>query len=169
MAHWISGVITSFQYEGPEANVVLVGPFHLVVPGQAKPPRFAAASIPPFTALTISTRRLVRDLSFRGGCAYVETRFHVEGTQYAAVWRDGAMVAGPYVSHHGTVADGADEAAEPVAGALNTALAALGVYRHDGKDEFDSLRLGDYRSNDDVVAEWRCGATGARQGNGSSP
>lgn len=158
MAHWISGVVTSFRYDGPEANVVLIGPFHLVVPRHLDPPRFARASIGPFTALTSKTRRFVRDLSFRGRCAYIETRFQGEGTQYAAVWHDGAMIVGPCVSHHGT---GTTEA---VPGAINTALATLGVYRHDGKDEFDSLRLGDYRANEKIVAEWRLGAAAQKKG-----
>lgn len=37
---------------------------------------------------------------------------------------------------------------------INKALAAIGVVRSDDKDEFDTINLGRYRNNHDVIHEW---------------
>ena len=38
---------------------------------------------------------------------------------------------------------------------INQTLKNIGIYRHEGKDEFDSVRLGEYRSNTKIFEEYK--------------
>ena len=80
--------------------------------------------------------------------AYVETDyFGGQGRQNALLWRDGALILQP--SELTTEAAAARSA--PLR-PINAVLRALGVVAVAGQDEFDTLGLGRWRSNDDIVA-----------------
>lgn len=81
-----------------------------------------------------------------GALAYLETNyFGGLGFQSCVLWRDGALEIAP--RQLDIARDGSFPSAERP---INRALAALGVERIDGKDEFDSFGLGFYRSNDAI-------------------
>ena len=72
-----------------------------------------------------------------GSLAVVITQYWAgEGTQFAAVVRDGCVVLGPVLGE----------------GSINRSLEAIGVVPRDG-DAFDTLMLGSWRSMDDLVEE----------------
>lgn len=148
MAHNISGIITSFPYSGPHPHVVLVGNFHFIPVERRRQKGYWEDALPPFDELTTGGRKLVRELSFKGKCAYIETDyFGGEGTQLAAVWENGQQISGPLFSQDFSHPGEAPAGTEEVENAINTALKLLGIYCHEGKDEFDSVRLGHYRGN----------------------
>ena len=87
MAHTISGIITSFQYEGTLPNVILVGNYHFIPLESDQKPNYSEEVLSPYDELTKETRKLLKELSFKGKCAYVETDyFGGLGTQTAEAW-----------------------------------------------------------------------------------
>lgn len=86
-------------------------------------------------------QKLIERLSKGRPVAYVETEyFGGTGAQVAAVWKDGSLEFGP-------------EQAE--IGPINAALRLLGVHTEKGRDEFDSVGLGRFRSNEDWIEQPR--------------
>ncbi len=83
----------------------------------------------------LGRERLLARMSRSAVVAYVETDyFGGAGTQAAAVWRDGVLAWGP-------------EKASP--GPINGALRLLGARAREGTDEFESVGLHRFRSNED--------------------
>ncbi len=154
MAHSISGIITSFKYSGDLPNIILVGNFHFIPIDLTQSPAFREQALAPYDSLNVKAKKQLKDLSFSGKCAYVETDFFGTGSQLAEYWEDGKNIEGPYYSSHGlndpTIPDGVVITEK----AINLVLEKIGVFRHEGKDEFDSLRLGDYRFNSEMVEEY---------------
>ncbi|MEM7584493.1 MAG: hypothetical protein AAF560_13980 [Acidobacteriota bacterium] len=151
MGHVISGIVTSFRYEDELPSTLLVGNFALL-PLSATSEGFRGYGIPPFDELTPGIKRLARDLSFRGACAFIETDyFGGSGTQRAMVWHDGQAVLGPLVEP-GTRVE-AETSVQRVDAPINEALRHLGIRRHGELDEFDTARLSHFRSNQDVLEE----------------
>lgn len=75
--------------------------------------------------------------SIMGALAYVETDYHGgQGDQSAGAWVDGRV-----------------RAMQRGHGAINSALAAIGVERDGDKDAFDTIRLGKRRSLEDYEPE----------------
>lgn len=87
--------------------------------------------------LTNGFHEQLRILSCQSQLAYVETDyFGGVGGQGALVMRDGKEIMPPTWR---------------TSGAINDALALIGVRRKLMRDEFDTVGLGDIRSNDDLV------------------
>jgi len=85
-----------------------------------------------------SLAAVASDCSADGPIAHVFTDyFGGDGTQGATVWTGGKQVMAPEVSRQG---------------AINSALRRIGLKAKPPLDEFDTIGLGDYRSNDDFVA-----------------
>ena len=83
---------------------------------------------------------LVESLSKDQSVAYVETEyFGGTGVQAAAVWLKGKLVYGPKQNKK--------------IGPINAALRRLGVRASDGRDEFDTIGLGRFRSNEDWIEQ----------------
>lgn len=92
--------------------------------------------------VTLSTalERVASDASHGAQLAYIETDyFGGRGTQAAIGWENGAVACGPLLS---------GSHARPI----NAVLAWMGAVANTGSDEFDALKLGNYR-NTDTVAE----------------
>lgn len=88
-----------------------------------------------FEFLTPPVESWLLELSKGASIGYVETEyFGGEGFERSAVFRDANVILGPV--------DGA--------GAVNSALRALGVAANPGQEEFDFVGLGRHRS----VEEW---------------
>lgn len=154
MAHNINAIITSFNYEGEQPNVVLVGHYHLIAVHKRSGVNYSEVALAPYKQLTSKTSKQLKELSFKGKCAYVETHyFGGQGYQIAEVWHNGKRITQPLISVDGPRSN---EVAGTtlVAEAINEALKIMGIYRHEGKDEFDSVRLGDYRTNDEIIKEY---------------
>ena len=60
------------------------------------------------------------------------------------------MVQNPTIPEH----------AQVVESSINQSLRELGIYCHEGKDEFDTVRLTHYRSNSNIFKEWELSQTG---------
>lgn len=87
-----------------------------------------------------------------GKCAYIETAyFGGIGTQTSAIWEDGAQIEGPMISYDGVEPTTESRHFTVVDGAVNHVLKHLGVHRSEDMDEFDSVGLGQYRSNRKVL------------------
>ena len=154
MAHNLNAIVTSFNYDGELPHVVLVGNFHLIAVNKRYGINYSEKAIEPFHKLTSKTRKQLKELSFQGKCIYFETHyFGGQGHQIAEVWHNGKRITDPLISFDGkspTIFSGALH----VDHAINEALKLIGIYKHEGKDEFDSVRLGEYRSNSDIVEEF---------------
>ena len=138
MGHFVSGIITSFKYMGDLPHVYLVGNYALI-PLSSMSEKFKGFSIAPFEELTPNIKKLARDLSFYGKCAFIETSYHGGfGLQASIVWENGGCVFEPIQAED----------------AINRALSFMGIRCHDGKDEFDTAHLGWYRSNEEVQQEY---------------
>ena len=154
MGHCISGIITSFKYEGDLPHIVLVGNFRFIPRKRAWGKNYSEPPVGPYANMNAETRKLLKELSFKGACAYVETDyFGGPGSQMSEAWQDGVRALGPLISFDG-VDPRVPEGAREVKDAINESLRLLGVYRHEGMDEFDSVRLGWYRSNRDAIEEF---------------
>lgn len=155
MAHTISGIITSFKYVGELPNAILVGNFHFI-PFEANHGRnYSDTVLEPYKEFTSEARKVLKELSFKGKCAYIETNyFGGLGSQRSEAWHNGKRILGPLMSLDGVRKSLIPPGATLVEEAINETLEAIGVYRHEGKDEFDALRLGWYRSNDEVREEF---------------
>lgn len=156
MAHNINGIITSFRYDGELPHVILVGNFHFIPIEHSSRPNYVKSTLAPYRRLTKDTRKALKELSFMGKCAYIETLYHGgQGTQRSEVWHNGEKILGPLISFDGLENPIIPTEAIEVENAINEALRTLGIYTHEGKDEFDSVRLGWYRSNSEAVEEFR--------------
>lgn len=155
MAHNIKAIITSFKYEGERPNVVLVGNFHLITVDKRYGINFSEAVLEPYKELTSKTRKQLKEFSFKGKCAYIETHyFGGQGYQISEVWHNGKRIAGPMISFDGTkpkILSGVTLVEE----SINESLKIIGIYKHEDKDEFDSVRLSDYRTNDEIIREYK--------------
>ncbi|MDG9670834.1 hypothetical protein ONV78_24055 [Hahella sp. CR1] len=141
MGHNISGIVTSFKYQGDLPHLYLVGNYAFI-PLCARTKGFRGSAIAPFARfgsnLTPKIKKLTKELSFTGMCGFIETSYHGGyGSQLAVVWEYGSIIYGPVESGE----------------AINEALKLMGIWRHEGKDEFDTARLGWYRDNKEVLLE----------------
>jgi len=178
MAHEISGLITSFRYEGELPSCHLVSDC-VFIPLDSSTDGFRGHATPPFVELTTGIEQLAKDLSRHGACAYLETHYHGGmGGQMAIVWQGGRTVLGPLISTElrpssprvpwwralfarrsgiGEVtAEEDDSTVQYSAEPINEALRYVGVRRHGEEDEFDTARLGRSRSNGGFLTKW-CG------------
>lgn len=155
MAHDLHGIITSFRYDGELPHVILVGNFHFIPTENHSRPSYSESTLAPYSRLTKDTRKALKELSFKGKCAYIETLYHGgQGAQRSEVWHNGKKILGPLISFDGVENPTIPAEATQTDHSINEALSALGVYQHEGKDEFDSVRLGWYRSNSEAIEEF---------------
>ncbi|MEQ8706308.1 MAG: hypothetical protein RIC19_20415 [Phaeodactylibacter sp.] len=154
MAHNIYGVITSFTYEGDLPNVVLAEGYHLIPLESTEEAGSSEKPVAPYGALLKGTTAVIRELSFLGKCAYIETAyFGGIGTQIAETWLEGKRIEGPLISYDGVEPKIKFGHVAVVDGAINQALRHLGVQSSEEADEFDVVGLGRYRSNRKIFAE----------------
>ena len=159
MSHSLSGIITSFKEPLEDEALILVGNYCFIPVARRRGPAYQDPALFPYDDLTTGSRQRLRDLSFRGPCAYIETDFFGDGTQKAEVWKDGERTLGPLVSLHGYSESWLQELKEKYAEyeiaewAINACLAKIGIFRSGEVDEFDTARLGWYRSNDEILNE----------------
>src|SRR5690348_6914430 len=137
MAHFISGIITSFKYEGEATHLYLVGDFALL-PLDAYMDGYKGFPENPFQKLTPPIIKLAKELSWQGKVAFIETSyFGGQGSQCSLVWEHGRRVLGPLYSSDDEDPSEYLEIAEVVDEAINEALRFMGIYKHDDKvDEF---------------------------------
>ena len=89
MAHNINGIITSFKYEGNRPNIVLVGDYHLIIFESGDGTTYSDKPIIPYEDLTSEIRATIKELSFFGRCAYIETAyFGGIGVQISETWEN---------------------------------------------------------------------------------
>ncbi|SNR14168.1 hypothetical protein [Tenacibaculum jejuense] len=156
MAHTNNGIITSFKYDGELLNVILVGNYCLIPFKNKYGTNYSDSVLEPYEELTKETRKILKELSFKGKCAYIETDyFGGPGSQISEVWFNGERMIGPLISFDGIENPKIPLGAILVENSINESLKTIGVYRHEEKDEFDSLRLGSYRSNDEIIEEYK--------------
>lgn len=154
MAHNINGIITSFKYKGNLPNVILVGNYHLIPFITPYANNYKPKIISPYEELTAEIIKTIKELSFSGKCAYIETDyFGGTGTQLAEVWENGSKIMGPLLSYDGL--NPSIENATQVDAAINQALQLIGIYKENGNDEFASARLDQYRSNNSIIREFK--------------
>ncbi len=152
--------MTSTKYGGALPHVVLVGNYRFLPVDRRREDRYEDAPLEPYGAYSAGTRKLIKELSFAGPCAYVETDFSVEGVQRAEVCRDGVLAMGPLLSFHGYHSPFLERLHEQYAAftivdeAINDCLREIGIYRHEGLDEFASARLHAYDDNHDFHDEF---------------
>lgn len=85
------------------------------------------------TLFTTAIFDIMQEYSNNSMLAYIETDyFGRTGTQAGVLFENGRIIINP---------------TEKESGIINIILHKLGVYRENGKDEFDSLGLGKYRKN----------------------
>lgn len=156
MAHTINGIITSFKYDGELPNVILVGNYHLIPFSNKYGSNYSDSALEPYEELTREIRQTLKELSFKGKCAYIETDyFGGPGTQMSEAWLNGERIIGPLISFDEIENPKIPSGAVLVENSINETLKTIGVYKHEGKDEFDSVRLGWYRSNDKIIEEYK--------------
>jgi hypothetical protein len=96
-----------------------------------------AATVAPFFALTRGALERWRELVHRDAFGYLETNyFGGAGTQCAGAWHGHETLVEPAMRED----------------AVNDVLRALGVVRTFGRDEWDTVGLGDLRSVDALIA-----------------
>lgn len=155
MAHSINGIITSFKYIGELPHVILVGNYHLIPFTNRYGANYVDKPIPPYEEFTKAIKKRIKDLSFHGKCAYIETDyFGGTGVQISETWEDGKKIDGPLISYDGIKNTQTGEQVKVVENAINQSLQNIGIYRHEDKDEFDSIGLGKYRSYNDILKEY---------------
>lgn len=99
-----------------------------------------------FSRLTAGLLALIEAASAAGPVAYLETDYvGRDGSQTAAVWREGVLVLGPLLL-------GRTEVYVPREAPISQALRLLGVPGDRGSDEFVVAGLGQYRRTADWVA-----------------
>ena len=161
MSHEISGIITSFPLQDDLPNVVLVGNYHFIPTEPRWETSFQESVIPPYGKYTKAVRKKIKELSFTGPCAYVETSFFVEGTQFSEVWKNGVLEFGPALSFHGHSQEIYEKLVSEYHGfpivkeSINSSLRLIGIFCREQMDEFDSARLGCYRSNEEILQEYK--------------
>lgn len=140
MAHSISGLLTSFKYEGELPYRRCSENFSFIPYDRGQ--EHDAQVMPPFDELTAEAEKLGKDLSSQGAVAFVETEyFGGIGVQAAIVWLNGDVALGP-------LTDWENAAFSPVSHPINQALQLMGVVCSGGEDEFDTVGLGQFRSNE---------------------
>ena len=145
MAHHIHAIITSFPYAGPPSQLPLQDTYHLI---PVNDPASQEELISPYENLSPRTRELLKALSLQGTCAYIETNyFGGLGTQVAEIWENGVLIVGPLVSFDGVENRMQNPNITVVEAAINQALQTMGRQAQAGKDEFDTLGLGRFRSS----------------------
>jgi hypothetical protein len=155
MAHNIHGIITSFKYEGELPNTILVGNYHFIPFQNKYGPNYSDQTLEPYKELTKEARKTLKELSFIGKCAYIETNyFGGPGTQMSEVWENGERILGPLVSFDGIANPKVPEGTALIENSVNEALKTIGIYKNEEMDEFDSARLGWYRSNSEIMEEY---------------
>jgi len=155
MAHNINGIITSFKYEGNLPNIVLVGNYHLIPIESSNGTTSSDKPITPYEELTSEIRETIKDLSFFGRCAYIETAyFGGIGVQISETWENGKKIDGPLISYDGIENKMEYEDVTIVDCSINQALKNIGIYCQEGKDEFDTVGLGKFRSNRKIIEEY---------------
>lgn len=155
MAHNINGIITGFKYEGHLPNIVLIGNYHLIPFKSSNGTASSDKPITPYGELTPEIREIIKDLSFYGRCAYIETAyFGGIGVQISETWENGKKIDGPLISYDGIKNKREYEDVTIVDYPINQALKNIGVYCQEGKDEFDTVGLGKYRSNRKIFEEY---------------
>ncbi|MVO08338.1 hypothetical protein GOQ30_04060 [Flavobacterium sp. TP390] len=155
MAHTINGIITSFKYDGKLPHVNLVGNYYLITFVPKYSSSYSEKKIEPFQELTSEIKQVIKELSFKGKCIYIETDyFGGPGYQMAIIWENGKAISDPFISYDKIENPKIPEKAKLVINAINIGLHSIGIYTHENKDEFDTVRLGDYRSYEDVLEEF---------------
>ncbi len=155
MAHNISGIITSFKYEGNLPNIVLVENYHLIPLESGHRQTSSEKIIEPHEESTPDIEATIKDLSFYGRCAYIETAyFGGIGAQVSETWENGQIIEGPLVSYDGIENKVQSTHRTIVDYAINQALKNIGVTCEEGHDEFDTVGLGRYRSNRRILEEY---------------
>ena len=159
MGHSVSGIITSFKYTGDLPFVYLIGNYALI-PLDRYSKNFKGYAIEPSEELTNEIKKLAKNLSYSGKCAFIETSYHGgSGYQVAIVWDNGKRVYGPVISYDNLSEEYINRKLTIVEDAINDALKYIGILRHEGKDEFDTARLGWYNSVEAVINEYKTNAT----------
>jgi hypothetical protein len=148
MAHNINGIVTSFKYEGDLPNIGLLDNYHLIPLDSDNGMSSSEKPITPYEDLTPEIREVIKVLSFKGKCAYIETAyFGGIGAQVSETWENGKKIDGPLISYDGINNKMEYESVTIVEGSINQTLKNMGVQCQEGKDEFDTLGLGKFRSN----------------------
>lgn len=161
MAHNLSGIITSFKYSGELPNIILIGNFHFIPLSNDVSPSYSEPTLDPYDNLTKEWRKRLKELSFYGKCIYIETLYHGgPGRQLSETWENGERIEGPLYSSDGITDPKVPDNTLEVEDSINQSLRNIGIYRHEGLDEFDTVRLGWYRSNDEVLEEYRHAQSG---------
>ncbi|MCH6259325.1 hypothetical protein MLD52_22415 [Puniceicoccaceae bacterium K14] len=103
----------------------------------------------PFDLLTENLAKIAQDYSADCGIAYIETEyFGGVGAQCAIAWINSCIVYGPEISRTEWIHD-RELFTRSNGFPINQALQEIGVEKEKGEDEFDSLRLGNFRSFED--------------------
>ena len=93
-----------------------------------------------FTFFTPAIARLLEEHSHQGKLAYIETDYAGgAGTQMAVLYENGKQKFPPVVTEDFKIWTPSDERA------INIVLKGFGVQKLSGKDEFDSIGLGNFR------------------------
>ena len=106
-----------------------------------------------FEFLSSSIEGLLKSKSYKSKVAYVETEyFGGTGVQCGILFENQKIKIGPLRTE--TIWDERSNSYRQIPegkGAINTVLKELGVSDFNAKDEFDSLGLGNFRSNEKIV------------------
>jgi hypothetical protein len=149
MAHYIQGFVALLE----PLRGVAVGKGWAVVPleqdfGFLPVSKQMAGSDSPlqfegFERLTTSLHDWAVDVSLRFPLAYIETEyFGGVGAQSAIAWQNRQVIEGPVIANNISMD-----------GPINRTLRRLGVVHGNSHDEFDTLGLGRYRSNDQWLGD----------------
>jgi hypothetical protein len=153
VAHFISGFIgrldglreAATALEG-ERVVPLFGGFGFLPLAEQPEGACDVGAYPELSGLTTQLATWAAEQSRRVALAYIETEYWAgSGIQVAIVWENGAVALGPL----NTSREDAAPSPPSATWAINQAARALGVTRGEKSDEFDTLGLGKYRSNND--------------------
>ncbi len=154
MAHNLNCIITSFKYKGELPNLILVGNYHIIPLKNRYNDNYMEKIIEPYEEFTLKTKKIIKELSFYGKCAYIETDyFGGVGIQISEIWENGVRINKPLISYDGVEKQELEDVIV-VENSINETLKNIGIKRHKGKDEFDTVRLGNYRSNEDIFEEF---------------
>jgi hypothetical protein len=157
MAHYISGFIAKFlgpvSLSRPSTGSILCplaqGFFLIPIADETGAPDEAASSLPNFSRLSQSIEDWARAESVHFPICWIETEyFGGLGTQAAVVWANGNIALGPLPTRSSST----DDQCTTSNNAINCALRMLGVVRSGSSDEFDTLGLGQHRSNESWLA-----------------
>ena len=157
--HELSGIITSFKYTGALPFVYLVGDY-AIIPLDRGIAGYKGYPVEPFEELSNNIVQLAKELSYSGSCAFIEASyFGGAGYQCAIVWKNGKCVYGPVISYDNLPEEYINREFDVVSDAINHALEYMEIRRCEELDEFDTARLGHYRSNEEIINEFMSHAT----------